>query len=272
MEANSILSAHLLDILFENRNKEYGAYQLRKTYNKRIIKAIAGMFLFCLLLIVVNIFADSKGTTTTPLIIGPDVIISDVDKPHEEIKPPPVKPQVKQVATRRVTIPRIVANDDVKPEDKPPINDELDNVKIGLENKDGMNGDIVQAPIEQGTGATELKTNKKDFEDKFTPVQIEAKFPGGQDAWLNYLERNLRTEIPVDNGAPAGKYTVVVSFLVDKDGNISEVQSLNDPGYGTAEEAIRVIKKSKQWSPAQQNGQPVIYHQKQSITFEVLEQ
>jgi protein TonB len=59
---------------------------------------------------------------------------------------------------------------------------------------------------------------------------------------------------------------------VDKSGNISEVQALNDPGYGTSQEAVRVIKKGPPWTPAVQNGRNVIYRQKQSITFQVSEQ
>ena len=74
-----------------------------------------------------------------------------------------------------------------------------------------------------------------------------------------------------DNGAPPGNYTVVVSFLVDKEGNISEVKAENDPGYGTADEAVRVIQRGPKWKPAVQNGRNVIYRQRQSITFQVAE-
>src|SRR5581483_11441871 len=135
MEAKSILTADLLDILFENRNKEYGAYDLRKTYNRRIVKAIAGMMLLCLLLIVANIFAGSKKTNTNATMFVKDYELTKIVEPKEEVKPPIVKPQVRQVATIRVTIPRIVPNDQVKPEEKPPTNDEAENIKIGLENK-----------------------------------------------------------------------------------------------------------------------------------------
>ena len=269
MEANSILQSELLDILFEGRNKEYGAYALRKTYNKRITNAIAITILACLLLFVLSLFAGSKRSTIPQLTVSPVINLSDVDE-KRPIKSPPVVHRVQQqVATRRVTIPRIVKDDDVKPEDKPPANDELDNVKIGLENKAGVS-DIVAPPVEEGTGNVETpKVQKQNYDSVWTNVQIEAQFPGGIDAWVKYLQQNLRTEVPVDNGAPEGSYTVVVSFLVDRDGNISEVQALNDPGYGTADEAVRVIKKSKQWIPANQNGRSVIYRQTQAITFVV---
>jgi len=98
-------------------------------------------------------------------------------------------------------------------------------------------------------------------------VQIEAKFPGGPAVWQKYLEKNLNSNILVWNNAPACAYRVVVSFLVDASGHVSEVQALNDPGYGSAEEAVRVIKKGPAWVPAVLNGRNVTYRQKQSISF-----
>ena len=157
------------------------------------------------------------------------------------------------------------------PETEVPANTQIENIKIGTETKDGSEiGDFVAPPINVSTGQAELPIKEKEPEF-LSIIQIEAKFPGGIGAWTKYLERNLNTNTPVDNGAATGIYTVVVSFVVDKDGNISDVVALNDPGFGTAEEAVRVIKKSKQWTPALQNGTNVKYRQKQSITFMVSE-
>ena len=103
-------------------------------------------------------------------------------------------------------------------------------------------------------------------------VQIPAEFPGGIKGWSKYLERNLNSSLPVDNGAPSGRYTVVVSFTVNKAGVISDVVAENDPGYGTKNEAIRVIAKGPNWKPAVQNGRNVIYRHKQSITFLVADE
>src|SRR5206468_1154174 len=83
---------------------------------------------------------------------------------------------------------------------------------------------------------------------------------------IHFLQTNLKTDIPARKKAPVGRYTVIVSFLVDKKGKITEVKAENDPGYGTAEEAVRVIKTGPDWIPAVQNNVPVIYRQKQSIT------
>ena len=69
-----------------------------------------------------------------------------------------------------------------------------------------------------------------------------------------------------------GNYTVHLFFLVLKDGTVTEVEALQDPGYGCAAEAVRVIQKGPKWRPAIQNGRNVIYRQKQNITFQVTEQ
>lgn len=99
--------------------------------------------------------------------------------------------------------------------------------------------------------------------------QVEARFPGGQNAWQKFLEQNLDPTVPARHNAPNGNYTVTVSFMVDENGRVSDVQALNDPGYGTAKEAVRVIKKAVFWMPAIKDGKAVKYRQKQNITFQV---
>jgi antitoxin component YwqK of YwqJK toxin-antitoxin module len=113
-------------------------------------------------------------------------------------------------------------------------------------------------------------TSKKRMSDSdlvFTSIQIIASFPGGPSAWKKYLEQNLQGDLPWRNGAPKGRYTVIVSFLVEKDGSISEVKTENNPGFGTSEESIRVVCKGPKWKPAMQNGRTVKYRARQSITF-----
>ena len=101
--------------------------------------------------------------------------------------------------------------------------------------------------------------------------QKQAMFPGGANGWVTYLQTHLKADVPTRKKAPAGNYTVMISFLVDKQGKISEVKAESDPGYGTAEEAVRVIKNGPDWLPAIQNDKPVFYRQKQSITFQVID-
>lgn len=120
-------------------------------------------------------------------------------------------------------------------------------------------------------GASEIDINLNENQQQFFPLQREAIFPGGKEAWTAYLKKNLREAIPVDNHAPPGKYTITVSFLVHKDGSLSEVKVMNapNPDYGTAAEAVRVIRHGPNWLPAMQNGRTVTYRQKQKIVFTI---
>ena len=94
-----------------------------------------------------------------------------------------------------------------------------------------------------------------------------AEFPGGIRAWQIYLERHLNIHIPYDNKAPNGKYIVYVTFVINEDGRVTDVAAENDPGYGTKEEAERVIRTAPKWEPAIQFNKPVIYRNKQGIAF-----
>lgn len=103
----------------------------------------------------------------------------------------------------------------------------------------------------------------------YTKVDIQAKFPGGPDVWRMFLEKNIRPKTPIKNNAPPGLYTVLVSFIVDTSGNVSDVRIDKDPGYGCAEDVLHLFKKSPRWVPAVLKGRNVVYRQKQSISYQV---
>jgi protein TonB len=276
MEINKILSADILDILFDGRNKEYGAYDLRKTYNKRIQISLGGMILICALFLVGSLVANSTKKGKSEIVVA-DMSLENVKKEDKKPEPPPPPPPPKQeppkVEITKFTPPKIVKDEEVKPDEEIKEVEKLEDTKIGTINQEGAKDEgIVAPPVEKGTGVVEAPKVEEDYDKVFTVVQIAAEFPGGLPAWTKYLERNLNRDLPVENGAPPGKYTVVVSFIVAKDGSISEVQAENDPGYGTKNEAIRVIQKGPKWKPAIQNGRQVIYRHKQSITFVVSEE
>ncbi len=101
----------------------------------------------------------------------------------------------------------------------------------------------------------------------FTAVETEASYPGGNVAWIKYLEKKLDADVPVKNKAPVGKYTAFVRFIVSKDGSVSNVTPVTKYGYGMEEEVVRVIEGSGKWVSAIQNGKPVNAYRKQPITF-----
>jgi len=104
-------------------------------------------------------------------------------------------------------------------------------------------------------------------EKLFDKVEVEAEFPGGQAAWRKFLEQNLNPNVPVDNSAPAGQYTVMVQFVVNRDGTIADIKPLTKLGYGMEQEVVRILRKSGQWTPAMQNGRSVRAYRKQPVTF-----
>lgn len=265
----------ILDILFANRNKAYGAYELRVSYNKRMRTAVTLMFTVCLLFTVGSILAKNKSNKNAIVYVGPEIELSNVDEaPIEEVKPH--EPEIKQpeVAQEVLTAPKIVEDALVKEDEVMLAVEAYESVKIGVQKIEGAEDiGIVAPPIEKSTEVVKVGQSKEDeLTDRFVSVQIPAEFPGGIQGWTRYLERNLNSDIPVENGAPTNVYTVIVTFIVDKEGKVSDVKAENDPGYGTKEEAVRVIKKGPNWIPANQNGKAVVYRHKQAITFKVTEQ
>jgi antitoxin component YwqK of YwqJK toxin-antitoxin module len=110
-------------------------------------------------------------------------------------------------------------------------------------------------------------SNEVKADSVFTRKKEEAGYPGGEDAWRNYLRRNLNALTPADNGSPSGKFTVVIKFIVNKDGYLEDIKAENNPGFGMAAEGIRIIKNSGRWNPAFFYGAYVPAYRRQPITF-----
>ena len=280
MEPNKILQADFLDILFEGRNKEYGAYELRKTYNKRITRALLTMIGIFILFFLTSLLANDNDKNKNKIVVQ-DVQLEDIKKQEEKKpEPPPPPPPPKQeppkVEIAKFTPPQIVKDEQVKPEDEIKEVEKLEDAKIGVINQEGIKDEgLVAPPVEdKGTGVVEApKKVEEDYDKVFTKVEKEAKFPGGLDGWRRYLERNLNANVAADDGAAVGNYTVKVQFIVDKTGNISNVQAIEKPKAcpSCGPEAEKVIKRGPKWEAAIQNGRPVIYQAVQNVTFQVAE-
>ena len=273
MEANKILSADVLDIIFDGKNKDYGAYELRKTYNRRITRALIITGSVALLALLSSILSSTMKEKADKKLKMNEMTIQDVKQEEKkEIPPPPPPPPPKQeppkVEMKQFTPPVIKKDEEV--EKPPPPQEELKEAKIDVVSQEGIKDEGIAAPTDIDQGKQIVEVKKEDDENKiFDKVEIEASFPGGDSKWRQYLERNANGQVATDNGAPEGTYTTVVQFVVDKEGNISDVRALTNHGYGMEEEAIRVIKKGPKWSPAVQNGRQVKAYRKQPITFRV---
>lgn len=97
----------------------------------------------------------------------------------------------------------------------------------------------------------------------------ESYFPTGDTAWSNYMRRNLNATVPITNNAPKGTYQVVIKFIINKDGIVSDIEAETNFGYGMEQEAIRVIKNSPVWIAAFQRGHNVNSYKRQPVIFNV---
>lgn len=276
MDANKILSTDFLDLLFEGRNKAYGAYELRRSYTKRLLMALGITGLILVGIAGAAILKSSLKSKEGEKVKMSEVTLQQIEqeKPKEEPPPPPPPPPPKQVEPPKIemkafTPPKIVKDEEVK--EPPPAVEELKDTKIGAINQEGIKDvGIVTPPaaVDAGKGLVQAKPVEKEPEI-FTKVEVDAKYPGN---WVNYLQRNLDPQVAVDNGASPGNHTVIIQFVVDVEGNVSDVKALTSEGFGMEQEAIRVIKRSGKWTPAIQNGRSVKAYKKQPITFQVTEQ
>ena len=275
METNKILSADLLDILFEGKNKEYGAYELRKTYNKRITLALIITAVIALLIFVGSVVAKNiQDNNSTKLLEVKDLSLEQVQK--EDKPPPPPPPPLKlppppPIQTIQFTPPKIVKDEEVV---KPPVeNARIEEAKVDVKTVEGTKDvGIVAPPVEEKSQAIEAPKVVAAEEDKvFTKVEIEASFPGGDAGWSRYVKKEIESHI--DELTEAGQSGQCrVRFIVSKDGTVSDVVALTMKGSKLAEVAENAIRKGPKWTPAQQNGRHVNAYREQPVTFTIQDQ
>ena len=275
MEANKILQADILDIIFEGKNKSYGAYALRRAYNSRIVKS-----LFITSLIVFGFYGGTLLAGKKSLAVKPDEIVTTLGHVADDIPevkiPEPIKipetkaPVEEKVVTDPYVPPTIVADELVRPDEK--VTTLNPDAAIGTEKIEvGNKIAIVHAPTKDiGTEVSGLGNLIPEDKDKvFIKVEKEAEFTGGLIAWRKFLTRKLDPQAIADKGAEPGVYTVIVKFVVSKDGSVSEVVAETNFGYGMEKDAIKAIQSSPNWVPAIQNGVFVNAYRRQPITFQV---
>ena len=270
MLANNITKVDLLDILFAGRNKDYGAYDLRKTYNKRLYTALTVTIITISLAFAISVIRERfTKTESTSFIVSKDISLTEM-KPDEP-PPPPPPPKIKlppppPIATIAFTPPKIVKDEEViKP---PPEVKQIEEAKIDVKTVAGTKdlGVITAPPSDiHGTQVTSAPVAKKEDEDKiFTKVEIDASFPGGTEGWTRYVQKAV--EAHVDEFTDADFGTCVVRFVVDKTGKVSNVEATTMKNTKLEEIATNIIRKGPNWVPAQQNGRYVNAYRLQRVT------
>lgn len=262
----SIFENRWIELVFEGKNKEYGAYQLRQENPKTTLKALLlATTLFCLLFtipMVLNLFGEKQIASSEPIIddtlIIRDVVFPPQNEPEKTDALPPVKREEpkKEIDKENLDNAKIVDKEKAK-------TDIATNEEAETNPNQGSLEGTGTTPSTGGItgGGTEGGENNSGGEDE-TPkgpyveatLDVRPAFPGGIDNFYKYVAKNFKT--PEMDTEKAVK--VYVSFVIEKDGSMTDIRVPRNPGYGLDKEAIRVLKSLKtKWSPGMIKGKPV---------------
>ncbi len=292
-----------VDLIFEGRNKKYGAYQLRK--KSVLFQAIGFVVSSALILLVFGTVwrrnVREASTQAGTIKVKHEKVVSysqlSAPPPIEAIAtPPPEKktPKIvkqKVVATKKFLPPVVKPDEEVQDEEIVPTQEELKHVNPGIETKEGDSlGNVDFSAYDEAVieldidpNAPEVTVEPEPVEEPVAPpppppppventvydfVEKPPQYPGGQKELLNYLYKNLTyPEIARENGIEG---TVVLKLIIEPDGSISEVEVLRKIGGGCEEEAIRVVKQMPKWEPGMQNERKVRVSVALPIKFELV--
>ena len=248
-----LLGKQWLDIVFEGRNKSYGAYELRKDNTKTTARAlIIGAIVFSIAVATPKI-AEFIGKATANDEAVLDTKITTVKLPPKEEKPkenlpppPPPPPKVDQV---KFVKPVVAKTNEVTEE--PPKIEEIKDKNLGKENiKGDPDAELTVEPV--GNGPKDVVEEVDNNIYNTAGIEVKPDFPRGNEKFYSYVGKNY--QVPEEEGL---KGKVFVSFVVEKDGSLTDIKVIRDIGYGTGKEAIRVLKNCPRWNPGEQNGKKV---------------
>jgi periplasmic protein TonB len=259
MNKETILKSDVLDILFDNRNKDYGAYNLRKFYNNRLIKSLAVMLTG---VVVLSAFTFLPKKEKENVIFDKDGITTRIVKLPEE------KPKEKQkdvVKEKPQNQAKLTSNPVITKDKTDTIRTIDDNVRIGNTNVilpgDGPVAPPLVTPPNTGGGGDGGGEKPKpepvgDLTKTFTENEVEVmpSYPGGMDALRKFLERNLENPRDMEEGEAV---SVKVKFVVGYDGKLQSFVTVQDGGDEFNREVMRVLKKMPNWIPGKAKGQNV---------------
>jgi len=261
-----ILKPEWIDVVFTDRNKSYGAYDLRKqnpyNTNKALIIGVAAFVLAISMPTIINIItglipkADEK-VKIVPVVLQPP-------PPVNKQKPPPPPPEPPKPKVDQVKFPPPVVKPDNEVKEQPPTVKELEVADPGQKNiKGDPNADI---KIDEPVGNSDVKQVTEEDPNKiFTAVENEPAPAGGMGKFYEYLGKNIRYPAVAKENGTQGK--VFLTFVVEKDGSLTDVKVLRGIGSGCDEEAMRVLRAAPRWKPGIQNGRPVRVQYNVPISF-----
>ena len=245
-----LLNSKWIDIVFEGRNKSYGAYELRKENTSTNVRAfIIGAIIFSLAIaapVIIDMLpsgADDDQTLNDKIV---SIKLPPKEQPKENIPPPPPPPpKVEQV---KFVKPVVAKTEEITEE--PPKVEEIKDKNIGKENIEG-DPDAELTLVEAGTGPSQVVEEDNNIYGT-AGIEVTPEFPGGLQKFYKYVGKNF--QVPEEDGL---KGKILVTFVVEKDGSLTDIKVVRDLGYGTGKEALRVLKACPKWNPGEQNGKKV---------------
>ncbi len=248
------------DIVFEDRNKAYGAYQLRKKFSKNFTTAMIASGIFVLLMayspdmygFLARLFG-AKDLVELEDEKMQEVILEDIPLDPETPEPPPLEIPPPKVEMIRFLPPEIKPDNEIKKEEIPPTQEDLEEKKnIGSENQEGDTS--LNVAIDDGPKGNQVVDDAGD-DQVYTAVEEDAEFPGGNEAMAKFLQKNLVYPKKAERMELQGR--VIVYFEIDKEGHVTNIKLHKGFNDECDQEAIRVVKMMPHWKPAKQNGRHV---------------
>ena len=274
MSKIDLISSDWVDLVFEGRNKAYGAYRLRKSTTKRNILAMVAVVILLVvafIILTVKNFVDEQRAKVAMTQVA-ELTNYDQPKKKAEVKQKKVEVERERVVERvkssiKFTAPVIKKDEEVKPDEELKTQDELMSTKTAIgtfdvKGNDDANGEILKAK----EVIAEPEPPKHEEENKvFDIVEQQPLFPGGPAALMKYLSENTKYPVVAQENGVQGRVTV--QFVVEKDGSISDVHVLRGVDPSLDKEAVRVVKSMPRWTPGKQNGITVRVNYRVPVLF-----
>ncbi len=246
------------ELVFQNRNKEYGAYPIRKSYDRTTSRALLiaiGLFVVGVATPFIMRMINNSGAEKVDRSVEVNIELKEpppLDK--NEPPPPPPPPPPPTIETVKFTPPVVV--DRQVEEEQPPPQEKLSETNVGV---------VTQAGDENAVEPPPEVVADPDAGKVYSYVEEMPTFPGGEAALYEYLQRNIKYPPLARENGITGK--VFIGFVVDKEGKIGDIKILRSLGAGCDEEALRVIKSMPGWKPGKQNGRTVAVSYSMPINF-----
>ena len=274
MSKIDLISSDWVDLVFEGRNKAYGAYRLRKSTTKRNILAMVAVVLLLIvafIILTVKNFVDEQRAKVAMTQVA-ELTNYDQPKKKAEVKQKKVEVEPERVVERvkssiKFTAPVIKKDEEVKPDEELKTQDELMSTKTAIgtfdvKGNDDANGEILKVK----EVIAEPEPPKHEEENKvFDIVEQQPMFPGGPAALMKYLSEHTKYPVVAQENGVQGRVTV--QFVVEKDGSISDVHVLRGVDPSLDKEAVRVVKSLPRWTPGKQNGITVRVNYRVPVLF-----